>query len=242
VILIGDVRGPSGSTRAELLATRVEELIESGVVPLGAHLGTKQDLRKSTGLSPASINEAIRLLESRGRIRVRSGPGGGVFAAEPGPMLKLGQSVLAVRGRPEAVNEALMVREALEPLVSVEAARRRTSEDVADLRAILSEMASELGNQTRFIKANWRLHARIADISGNKLLRAIYKNLVEFVADRAEAVVGPPRLEFKQRRFDLHVDLVNAIAAGDLERAKLLAQIHGVNADRDSVVGFGCPG
>ena len=49
----------------------------------GERLATKDDLRKRFRVAVATVNEAMRRLETRGLIEARPGPGGGVFVARP---------------------------------------------------------------------------------------------------------------------------------------------------------------
>src|SRR6478609_12186507 len=67
--------------RAEAVARDLEiEILCDGLSP-GERLGTKDDIRQRFGVAVATINEAVRLLEMRGLIEARPGPGGGLFVA-----------------------------------------------------------------------------------------------------------------------------------------------------------------
>ena len=52
-------------SRAELVARELEREIAGGLAP-GERLGTKDDLRQRFGVAVATVNEAVRLLETRG--------------------------------------------------------------------------------------------------------------------------------------------------------------------------------
>src|ERR687885_440239 len=67
--------------RAEAVARDLEAEILGGRLTPGDRLGTKDDLRQRFGVAVATVNEAVRLLETRGLIEARPGPGGGVFVA-----------------------------------------------------------------------------------------------------------------------------------------------------------------
>ena len=67
-------------SRAELVARELErEIVDDRQA--GERLGTKDDLRKRFGVAVATVNEAVRLLETRGLIEAQPGPGGGVFVS-----------------------------------------------------------------------------------------------------------------------------------------------------------------
>src|SRR5919201_713366 len=80
-------------SRAELVARELEREIDDEREP-GERLGTKEDLRKRFGVAVATVNEAVRLLEMRGMIEARPGPGGGVFVARRSSRLALSHLVL----------------------------------------------------------------------------------------------------------------------------------------------------
>lgn len=68
----------SAAGRAERVAEQVSQLIES-VTP-GSRLGAKEELRRLCEVSVGTCNEALRLLQARGLVTVRPGPGGGLFS------------------------------------------------------------------------------------------------------------------------------------------------------------------
>jgi DNA-binding FadR family transcriptional regulator len=69
-------------SRAELVARELEREIAAGL-EAGTRLGTKDDLRKRFRVAVATVNEAVRLLETRGLIEARPGPGGDVAHRDP---------------------------------------------------------------------------------------------------------------------------------------------------------------
>ncbi|MFH8559453.1 hypothetical protein [Streptomyces sp. NPDC017988] len=84
----------SSASRAEQAAQRIAALAEAAEP--GARLGTKEALRALCSVSVGTFNESLRLLQARGQVTMRPGPGGGVFVAAQSPMARLGNSVLAL--------------------------------------------------------------------------------------------------------------------------------------------------
>ena len=70
-------------SRAEEIARKIEGLILDRAVKPRTCLGTKENLRHRFDVSPATMNEAIRLLQVRDVIVTRRGLKGGVFVATP---------------------------------------------------------------------------------------------------------------------------------------------------------------
>ena len=80
--------GPGNSNRSEYAAALLAKLAERSSP--GARLGTKVQLREMCEVSVGTFNEAVKLAQSRGYVTSRPGPGGGIFAAEPSAMVRLG--------------------------------------------------------------------------------------------------------------------------------------------------------
>lgn len=200
----------------------------------GQRLGTKGALQVECGVSKGTFNEALRLLQHRGVITLRPGPGGGLFAAEPTPMARLGNSLLALDADSTTVEDAMRVRDSLEPLLASDAVDHGSLNDVRDMWACVDEMrtAVEVNDAKRFLEANWALHRRIAEITPNQLLRSIYLNLMAIIDDHTLNVLPveeTPLDEFIAERLQLHVDIVEAIEAHDHERTDALMRAHAGN-------------
>ena len=195
----------------------------------GDRLGTKDELRASCGVSVGTFNEALRMVQARGLVTVRSGPGGGLFASRESPMVRFGNSMLALDDDAASVAEAFRLRSALDPLIVEDALQHSSAHDIAALRVELDQMkgAAAAGDGTAFIRANWSLHARIAEISPSAVLRSFYLNLLE-ITDSHLLAVQPvdeqPLDDYIQSRYDLHVALVDAIAAHDESALDLIRE------------------
>lgn len=193
--------------------------IAASVQP-GDRLGTKDELRACCGVSAGTFNEALRTVQARGLVTVRSGPGGGLFASRQSPMVRLGNSMLALDENAASVADAVRLRDALDPLLVEDAVEYASAHDIAALRAELDHMrvAADEGDSTAFVRANWALHARIAEITPNAMLRSFYLHLLEVIESHLLAVQplgDQPLPHYIYRRYELHLALVDAIATGD---------------------------
>ncbi|HEV2637065.1 MAG TPA: FCD domain-containing protein [Actinocrinis sp.] len=215
--------------RAEVAADRITALADAAEP--GSRLGTKEELRALCEVSVGTFNETLRLLQSRGIITVRPGPGGGLFTAEQSPMVRLGNSVLALDARQTDVAEAVRIRDALDPLLIEDALWHASPADIARLRRELTAMDQAIAadDAVAFIHANWRLHARIAELSPNALLRSLYTNLLDLIQEHTLSVlpVGEqPLASFILERHRLHCDLVDALDRRDRDQALHLIRVH----------------
>jgi DNA-binding GntR family transcriptional regulator len=59
------------------LARTIEARIAHEGLPAGTRLGTKSELREEFGVASTTVNEALRLLETRGLVRTKRGPAAG---------------------------------------------------------------------------------------------------------------------------------------------------------------------
>ena len=198
--------------RAEAVARDLEAEILGGRVTPGERLGTKDDLRRRFGVAVATVNEAVRLLETRGLIEARPGPGGGVFVAASSVRAALRRDDLQATWGGARVADCLVVRNGLEPLVCHEAALHRSAADVRELRAIVDDMERRAGDPRAYFQRNFALHRRIARLGHNAPAHSIYLTLLDFIEDGLATD--------DLRRFDAiadveaHRELVEAIADG----------------------------
>lgn len=232
-----DWERPAPGNRSEQAAERIADLAAD--LEPGARLGTKEELRTLCGVSVGTFNETLRLLQARGVVTVRPGPGGGLFAATPSPMVRLGNSVLALDSQQTDVADAVRVRDALDPLLVQDALWHGSPADFAELRKHLAAMAQavDADDPVAFVHANWRLHARIAAISPNTLLRSLYESLLDLIESHTLSVLPSgerPLTEYIRERYELHAALVDALDARDKDAALRLTAAHTTAAERNA--------
>jgi DNA-binding FadR family transcriptional regulator len=211
-------------SRAESLARVLEQQIVDKSLTAGTRLGTKEDLRTQFRVAPATVNEAVRLLETRGMIEARPGPGGGVFVAAPSTRIKLNHLVLGFKVGDAPFEDCLSVRNALEPLMCVEAAKHCTAKDAKALRAFLKRLEKNSDDPSEFLKVNWELHRYLARMGKNAPLQTLYLTLLDYVDDGISRVTPDESFDFKDN-LRIHRELIEAIIDGEPKRLdKAIAQ------------------
>lgn len=203
-------------SRAEALARQLETEIMDEAIGPGDRLGTKGELRRRFGVALTSVNEAVRLLEMRGLVAVRPGPGGGVFVASGSARMALSHSTLRFRRGSGGFTEALEVRDALDPLICREAARHHTKADIVALGRILDQMERRVADPREYLRLNYRLHRRIAKLSANAALHSIYLMLLDSMEKSLEGAAVDD-FDTEGHLAD-HRELIAAIDAGEGER------------------------
>ncbi|MBU3067756.1 FCD domain-containing protein [Nocardia sp. NEAU-G5] len=197
----------------------------------GARLGTKGELQEWCGVAKGTFNEALRILQSRGVISVRPGPGGGLFVASPTPIARLGNSILSLDAAEGDVADAVRIRDALDPLLIEDALAHGSATDIARMRADLAAMqrAIDQTDATDFVHSNWKLHATIARVSPNAILKSIYLSLLDLIESHTVSVEPTgeePLWDYIRQRYQLHIDLVDAIDSRDRHSALRLIHTH----------------
>jgi len=127
---------PTGNLAHEAVSAVEMHLLQRGW-PLGEALGALPDVQKGLGLGRPACREAMIILEARGLLDVRRGPGGGLFVAAPTPEDVVGAMLmyLTISGAsPECIPEfrlqawRMVVEAALDRGVHAQAAAANAGE------------------------------------------------------------------------------------------------------------------
>lgn len=216
------IRVPNAVSRAEQTAESLRQMVARSAP--GTRLGTKDELRESCGVSVGTFNEALSLVRSEGLIRLRRGPGGGLFVAEQPTMMRLGFSLLTLDADDGMIADAYRMRAALDPLLVEDALQHASPATVEQLREqvrLMHEAYAELDRE-KYAAANWALHGIICDVCPSPLLQRVYRSLLDLIESRtkprSQDDSETARERFKQR-VELHERLVEAIAVRDSDLA-----------------------
>ncbi|MFD5248207.1 FadR/GntR family transcriptional regulator [Amycolatopsis sp. NPDC058340] len=213
-------------TRAEQLASAVETRVRAAGLTAGSPVGTIEALQRESGLARATVNEAVRLLADRDVLVIRPGRGGGLFVADQGPVVRMRRTLLGIReDAQEKVADAVELRNHLEELIDVGAARCRREEDIPGLRAAVATMA-DAPDWDAFVRANWALHERIAALCPNAMARAVYLGTLGHLGATTPRLEATDTEAYRARRLRIHADLVDAIAAGDEAAVRAVVARH----------------
>ncbi len=194
------------------VAVQVAKSLEGEIVSegwkAGHFIGRRQELATRFGVAPATLGEAIQLLRSRGIVDAKPGPGGGIFVAARSPFMQLSDQLLQLREGKATASDCLRVLDALDGLVLHDAIEHADDEDVVEIVSLADRLRAAWDTEGASA-AIWALHARIAAISPNELLRSLYTNLVDYIiAEQLEGATAPSTVE----RLQTHLDFAAAVA------------------------------
>jgi GntR family transcriptional repressor for pyruvate dehydrogenase complex len=203
------------SPLVEQAAERLRARIAEGGWPVGARLPGETTLAKELGVGRSTVREALRVLAGAGMVRARQGAGVFVTADRPA-------EDWPARLRRAAVGDVYEVRTLLEVQAARLAAERRTDGDITAMRAALEgRRAAAGGPGDAFVDADVALHAAVVAAAHNPVLTDLF---TEFTPALRQGLIELLDLvDVRRAEQDhgdaAHAELVEAVAAGDVERA-----------------------
>lgn len=166
-------------------------------------------LAQQLGVSRTPVRSAIKRLEAEGL--VNSIPNRGAFVITP---------------TQKEIEETFLVRAQLEIMAARLTSKRITPKQVEDLRNLISLEIKVFddSNLDEYYSANDNLHLKIAELSGNRVLHAYIKELLD--RTRIFLILYDPFYKLEYRPTSEHEAIIDALAAGDAERAAAAVEIH----------------
>jgi len=212
----------------EMVADSIRENIEKGTWPPGTKLPSVEKLALRYRVGRSSIREALMALQAAGLVQVRHG--GGTFVRQPEEALRTPPSVTDA-GR---LGQWLEFRRILETESARLAALRRTAAHLAQMQAVLAEMAEEK-DEAALELADRRFHLLIARASGNSWIHHALENVF---ASMGGAMRESRRLWLfgeqaeAARLHEEHRSILERIEAGDANGAAETMEGHLVKVAR----------
>ncbi len=203
---------------AELLASDIRRRVLSRGLQPGDALPSESELIAKTGLSRASVREAMRLLESDGMIEVKRGPRGGVTVGTPSSENVARSLALLLTMGQASWRELFAFRETVEPAAAGAAAEHATPEQRRDLLAIAT---ADEGDPRA---VHHLFHVLLAKSSGNQLFSVILVAIEQAVhwlsadEDLSEWDMAGANAS--------HKAIAEAISRGDARKAERLMRSH----------------
>lgn len=159
---------------------QIQAFILDGSYKPGDKLPSESKLVASLKVSRTSIREALRVLESRGMIQVKSGSGAFV-SDQPFHFYAAQDAVRWLLGRKDALVQILQVREYLEGLAAALVACHFTDEIEQKLRAIITKQEEAFDQEhdlDTLTNLDIQFHEIIATESGNEYAEGMIRSIV----------------------------------------------------------------
>lgn len=213
--------------QSEIVARTIADQIVTEDLPEGTRLPHERAMLASYQVGRSTLREALRLLESRGVLTMRSGRDGGPIVRRPRPS-DLGDSLtLQMQFRRLPAAEVFGARQAVEPLLARLAAKAIDDETLTQMTECNERMAADLDDRELFRTANMAFHEMVAAAAQSPLLE-IFASALESVADGAGygVVAGSFTHEQRANVVEAHREILAAFAAHDPEAAESAMRRH----------------
>lgn len=209
---------------SELIARDLVTHIVRSNLPPGTMLPTEREMVEAFGVGRTTLREALRLLETRGVITIRSGPRGGPVVRRPQPSDLSEALTLILEFEGVSLSALLEARVAIEPMVARLAASRMTKESLQKLQDTVDTMLSNLDNHQVFLRENLSFHVFVSQFSGNVVLR-VFSDTLKWIADGS--MLGISYTPGRRRAVaEAHQRIIDALAEGDADQAEAMMRVH----------------
>jgi GntR family transcriptional regulator, transcriptional repressor for pyruvate dehydrogenase complex len=220
---------------AEVIAAELRDGILAGEYEDGDSLPKQEDLIERFGVSPPSIREALRVLETEGLVTVQRGNVGGAIVHAPSAGKVAYMLGLVLQHQGVAVRDIAQTLARLDPACAALCAERsnRRRSVVPLLRANLKASKQVIDDPEKYAPIARDFHEIMVDNCGSPTMSLVVGALESLWTGHVSRLSGSVRqapvsttLVARQASWNEHAELVELIAAGDAEAAQQFAHRH----------------
>jgi DNA-binding FadR family transcriptional regulator len=212
---------------------RLLRLISGGELKPGDAMPSERELMDRFGVGRPAIREAMQALANMGLVSISHGERARVQELTAQSIIRQvdASAHIMLSRSSDSLEHLKAARLFFERGMVREAAAKATPEDVAVLRAIITEQRALLGQAEGFIAADMRFHTRIAAISGNPIfvsvseamlgwLKAYHKDLLIWTGKENHTLAE--HAEILDAIADRNADAAEAALVKHLQRSSTL--------------------
>lgn len=213
------------------LVEALGERIRDGRLAPGDKLPTEAAVMAEFGVSRTVVREAISKLQASGLVETRHGIGTFVVGVGDGSAFRIEPAQL---GTLRDVIAVLELRIGVESEAAALAARRRTAQSLAAMRAALDAFAAAVEEGRDAVSADFQFHTEIARATQNEHFTGLMATLGAQIIPRARlepaGQADAARQEYLRRVNAEHESIFDAIAAQDADAARAAMRTHLANS------------
>lgn len=196
----------------------------------GERFPGEMELSNQFQVSRNSIREALKSLQLMGVIE--SFPGKGTFVTEEAiRKIKNTELISLMSDRENSYKDLLDVRMAIETQAAFLAAQRIDAEGIEELENALQKLKTKMESRQDYGIEGYNFHMTIAELSKNRFIILFFQTISEeLIAQRN------PHYQEKidnDKSLQDHIDVFNAIKAGDPDSARDAMHKHFIHAIAD---------
>ncbi|SPF81779.1 FadR/GntR family transcriptional regulator [Pseudoprimorskyibacter insulae] len=212
-------------SRPVRVADEIKQWVVERDLKKGDKLPNESAMIAQFGVSKGTVREALRILEAQGLIATKTGPGGGSIVGEV--TVERARALLGnyFYFQDLSVADLYQMRKALEPELAASLAGRLTEDQLSELEDLAKRFdhaARDIEEEKQQHVASLAFHARLADFAENKLLGFVIGFMARILTDLTvyRGLYDPPNAELWRKGRELQLRLIEALRAGDAEKAR----------------------
>lgn len=208
---------------------QIEDAIHEGKLSGGDRLPPERELTEILGTSRGTLREALRVLEEKGLIVIKTGAAGGAIVRSSPPHRMTESIFRLIKTWKVSMHDIAEFRIGVEGTTAYLAAGKASKKDIAELKSLLSKAEKCVEGGTakwdEFIAFDNAIHIKLAQISGNKLFEVVIDSVHENISQYYDRLLKKD-LSFMQENISDLKNIVKAVYDGNQEKAREEVQNH----------------
>jgi DNA-binding FadR family transcriptional regulator len=213
----------------ENLVEQLENAIVSAHFGPGEKLPPTSELAARLGASRGTLREALRILQQKGLVESRVGVKGGVFVREANTDVLTDGLAQLIRRKKIPLDDLSEFRQVVESGLIRLVAKRVAPADIDRLKKYIPPLQEEASKGAKgwhsFLEVEVRLRKELIRISGSMMYETVLAPLHENIFSYAAPYIDGKDAEVEKALNDW-TQIIDALAAGDTERAVFYTQHH----------------
>ena len=213
----------------EDIISQIQEAILNGGLKAGERLPPERELKEIFRTSRGTLREALRVLEQKGLIEIKTGVSGGAFIRAVSSHQISESFELLLRSQKVSLNDLAEFRAGVEGIVTGNAAELAKKDDIKILRDIIDQAKVNLEqgdpNWEKFIDIDNNFHMELARIAGNHLYILVLKSIHSNINRYYNSYLSRGKKIVNESYQDI-CEIVKAVEEGNAAKSRFLAQEH----------------
>lgn len=213
----------------EDIISQIQEAILRDDLKAGDRLPPERELKEIFRTSRGTLREALRVLEQKGLIEIKTGVSGGAFIKAVTSHQMSESLDLLLRSQKVSLKDLAEFRAGVEGIVTGHAAEIAGKEDIKVLNDIinLAKINIEEDNPSwdKFIDIDNKFHMELARIAGNNLYNLVLKSIHNNINRYYDSYLSKEKKIVNECYQDI-CEIIKAVEEGNAAKSRFLAQEH----------------
>ena len=211
------------------IVEQIQSAICEGTLEKGDKLPSEMKLKDVFSTSRGTVREALRVLEQKGLVSIRTGVKGGATVKDVNTEAMSDNMGLLIRHQKVSLQHLAELREFLEGYAAEKAARLNDAAAIVTLKSIIREIGEHVKTEPdgleEFNRLDAKFHRQIATMADNPLIEANLRTIHENIHVYFQSYILFSRKVLEDDFQDL-CDIAAAVEEGDSAAAGAAARQH----------------